>query len=277
MALLLLHIAAVFYGIVAFVGLIDLWWSRSTGGDRTVMIGLIVALFAHAIALGGRTVELQTFPLIDLHDGLSLFGFVAALIAVGITLRSGVPQTAAFASVLVALTVVLAVFIKPVAAEPAPGSAWLPVHIAFAFLGQAPFAVAGIVAVVYLIQERRLKSKRRRLTKTGTGLTKLPALEILDNVSLRLIQLGFPFMAVGLLTGLVYSKEVTGAYWNWGLLNTVSVLVWILFAMLLHFRMTIGWRGKKAALLTLMGVTATLAVLVGLSLAGMGAHAGGVS
>lgn len=276
MALLLLHIAAVFYGIVAFVGLIDLWWPRGTG-DRTVTVGLILALFAHALALGGRTVELQTFPLTDLHDGLSLFGFVAALIAVGITLRSGVPQTAAFAGVLVALTVVLAVFIKPVAAEPAPGSGWLPVHIAFAFLGEAAFAVAGIVAVVYLIQERRLKSKRRRLTKTGTGLHKLPALEILDKVSLRLIQLGFPFMAVGLLTGLVYSKEVTGAYWNWGLLNTVSVVVWLLFALLLHFRMTIGWRGRKAALLTLMGVTATLGVLVGLGLAGMGAHAGGIS
>lgn len=276
MAQLLLHIAAVFYGIVALVGLADLWLRRGAG-DKTVLVGLLIALFAHALALGGRTVELQTFPLTDLHDGLSLFSFCAALIAVGIALRSGVPQTAALASILVAVMVAFTVFIKPVEAQALPGSGWLPLHIAFAFLGEAAFAVAGIVAIVYLIQERRLKSKRRRLTRSGTGLSNLPALEILDNVSLRLIQLGFPFMAVGLLTGLVVSKELTGTYWTWGLLNTVSVLVWILFALLLHFRMTIGWRGRKAALLTLMGVTATLAVLVGLGLAGVGAHAGGVS
>lgn len=223
-------------------------------------------------------VEVQTFPLADLHDGLSLLGFVAAFIAIGIAWKSGVPQTAGFASVLVAVIVGTAVLIEPTVAMPeSQNSPWLPVHIAFAFLGEAAFVVAGIVAIVYLIQERRLKAKKTKFHKVGTGLNKLPALEILDNVSVRLIQLGFPFMVIGLGAGAVYSEEVSGVYWSWNLLNIVSVLVLLLFALLLHFRMTIGWRGRKAAVLTLTGVVATLLALVGLGLAGVGAHPGGLT
>lgn len=277
MALLLLRVSAVFYALVAIFGVAQLKWPRMSG-DRAVLIGLGIALLSHALALGGRTVEVQTFPLADLHDGLSLLGFVAAMIAIGIAWKSGVPQTAGFASVLVAIIVTIAVLIEPAAAVPEnQRSAWLPIHIAFAFLGEAAFVVAGIVAVVFLIQERRLKSKKTKLHKVGTGLNKLPALEILDNVSVRLIQLGFPFMAIGLVAGAVYSHEVSGAYWKWNLLNIVSVLVLVLFALLLHFRITIGWRGRKAAVLTLTGVVATLLALVGLGLAGVGAHPGGLT
>ncbi len=272
MALLLLKVSAVIYVLAAALGLVQLKWPRLSG-DRTVIVGLSIALLAHALALGGRTVEIGTFPLSTLADGLSLFGFLAALIGIGIAWRSGVPQAAALVAVLVAALTIMAAAIDPGLAGPERlRSPWLPVHIALAFLGEASFAVAGIVAIVYLIQERRLKTKRKKIQKIGTGLHKLPALEILDNVSMRLIQLGFPMMTLGLVAGAIYSKEVSGAYWTWGLLNTVSLLVSILYALLLHFRLTIGWRGRKAAVLTLVGVLATLVALVGLGLAGVGAH-----
>lgn len=277
MALLLLEVSAVFYAVVALLGLIQLKWPRASG-DRIVLVCLGVAVFAHALAIGGRTVELGTFPLADLHDGLSFFGCLAAIFAIGISWKGGVPQAAAFASLLVAVMVSVAIFVEPNVAPEHLQSPWLPVHIAFAFMGEAAFAVAGLVAIIYLVQERRLKQKKKRITKMGTGLHKLPALEILDNVGVRLIQLGFPSMAIGLGAGAVYSKQVTGNYFNWGLLNTVAVLVWVLFALLLHFRITIGWRGRKAAVLTLVGVGATLLALLGLSLAGVGPHGqGGMS
>lgn len=277
MALLLLEVAAVFYTVVAVLGLAQLKWPRENG-DRMILVGLVVSVFTHALAVGGRTVELGTFPLTDLHDGLSFFGCIAAVFAIGIAWKGGVPQAASIAAVLVSVMVGTAIFVEPHVAPEHLQSPWLPVHIAFAFMGEAAFAVAGMVSAIYLVQERRLKQKKKRLTKMGTGLHKLPALEILDNVGVRLIQLGFPSMAIGLGAGAVYSKEVTGHYFNWGLLNTVAVLVWVLFALLLHFRITIGWRGRKAAVLTLVGVGATLLALLGLSLAGVGPHGqGGVS
>jgi ABC-type transport system involved in cytochrome c biogenesis permease subunit len=79
-------------------------------------------------------------------------------------------------------------------------------------------------------------------------------------------------MTLALLSGALYGREVWGVYWRWELRNVVSVVVWALFAILLHFRITIGWRGRKAALLTLVGVMATLISLVGLGMLGFGHH-----
>ncbi len=271
MTLLWLRCCVVFYAVVAVLGVVQLVWPRLSG-NRAVLTGLTIALFAHATALGLRAAEFGNGDPVTLQDGLSLLGFLAGCIAVGIA-RKMVPQAAALAAVLVTVIVFVAGWGTSTGqvAGARPLSAWLPVHIATAVLGEASFAVAGLVAAVYLIQERRLKQKKR-IAKSGTGLNKLPALELLDNISVKLVFLGFPMMTIGLVAGAIYSHQATGQYWNWGLLNIVSVAVWVLFALLLHFRLTIGWRGRKAALLTLVGVMATVLAMAGLALAGFGAH-----
>lgn len=269
MALLLLKCCVVFYAIVAVIGLVQLRWPQLIG-DRAVITGLGTALVAHALALGLRTAELAQTSELTGQDGLSLFGFLAGVIAVGIA-RKNIPQAAGMAAVLVTAVVAMAVWSASSDQVPVRlRSPWLPLHIATAVLGEASFAVAGLVAAIYLVQERRLK--RKKIAKTGTGLQRLPALELLDNVSVRLVVLGFLMMTVGLVAGAIYGNEVSGQYWTPGLRNTVSVAVWALFAVLLHFRLTIGWRGRKAALLTLVGVMATVLVMAGLALAGVGAH-----
>jgi cytochrome c-type biogenesis protein CcsB len=272
MALLLLKVCAVFYVLVAVWGIVQLIWPRESG-DRLIIVGLSVSVLAHLIALGARAVEIGTFPMANFHDGLSMFGLLAAIISIVIAWKSGVPQVGPLASILVAILVVVAVLVDPAEEVPtALRSGWLPLHIAAAFLGDAAFAVAGIVSLVYLIQERRLKAKKKKLQKIGTGLNKLPALEILDNVCARLIQFGFPMMTLGLVTGAIYQNTLFGTWWQWDPRNTISLMVWILYALLLHFRLTIGWRGKKAAVLTVIGVVVTLIAFVGLGAAGAGAH-----
>lgn len=272
MALLLLEVCAVFYLLVAVWGIVQLVWPRESG-DRVILIGLSLAVAAHMVAIGARAVEIGTFPVASFHDGLSLFGLLAAIMAIVIAWKSGIPQVGPLAGVLVAALVLVAVLIEPADQVPeALKSGWLPVHIAVAFIGDAAFAVAGIVSIVYLIQERRLKSKKKRLAKVGTGLHKLPALEILDSVSTRLIQFGFPMMTLGLITGAIYQHNLLGTWWQWDPRNTISLMVWILYALLLHFRMTIGWRGRKAAVLTLVGVVVTLLAFVTMGGLGIGAH-----
>ncbi len=272
MALTLLKVCAAFYGLVAALGVVQLVRSKA-GGARVVLFSLMFAVITHALALGGRSVELQSWPVAGLHDGLSLCGFFVALLAMGIAWRAGVPQTVPLASILVFGLVASAAMLGPSPeSSEALRSTWLPVHIGLAFFGDAAFAVAGLVSLVYLIQERRLRLKKRRLKRAKVGLKKLPALEVLDRVSVRLIQIGFPLMTLGLISGVIYSGEVRGRYWTWDPLNVVSALVWLLYAVLLHVRLTIGWRGRKAAVLTLLGVAATLVVFAGLGLRGQGAH-----
>ena len=170
---------------------------------------------------------------------------------------------------LVAAIMAAAILVEPATVVPEKlKSPWMPVHVAFAFLANASFAVAGIVSVVYLVHENRLRQKRIRTT----GLHSLPALEILDRLSLRLIEIGFPLMTLALLSGAAYGKTVWGSYWSWEPRTTVNLLVWVLYALLLQFRIAIGWRGRKAAYVTVIGVTLTL-ISMGLGFLGIGLHA----
>ncbi len=274
MALLLLKISAICYGLVAVVGLIQLRWPRQGDGNRTVLVGLWVAAGVHVPAISSRAAEVGGFPVGSFADGLSLLGVVMAGLAVFLVVRR-VPQAVALSSVVITAMLGLAVSVYPAdGVAQRLRSTWLPFHITFSFLGIAAFAVAAVVAVVYLVQERRLKTKKR-LGKGPTGAGKLPALEVLDQSLFRLIKLGFPLMGLGLLFGVLNSKEVSGEYWKWNVLNTLAVLVWALFAILLNLRLTIGWRGRSAAMLTVVGVVVLLAALVGLSLISQNPHAVG--
>jgi cytochrome c-type biogenesis protein CcsB len=272
MAVFLLKVVAVIYAVAAVIGIVQLLSPRLKD-ERIGIVALGVGALAHLCAMGARAAELGSFPMANTHDALSLFAFATAAIALGISASSRVPQVGPIGAVLVAVIVGLAMFVEPATTVP-PGlrSPWLPVHIGLAFLGNAALVVAGMVATVYLAQERRLKQRRNRRRPSGSSMGRLPALELLDRMSLRLIEVGFPLMTLALLSGALYGREVWGVYWRWELRNVVSVVVWALFAILLHFRITIGWRGRKAALLTLVGVMATLISLVGLGMLGFGHH-----
>lgn len=268
MAMILLRTCAIVYWVAVGLGLLQLFSPRPRD-ERVAAGALAMGALIHLMAIGARTAELGSFPMASTHDALSLFGFTLAGFALFIAVASKVPQVGPLGGGLVALVVTLAVLAEPANEVPVRlQSPWLPVHIALAFLGNAAFVVAGTIAMVYLAQEKRLRDKRSPRRNQGTGLNRLPALEVLDRTSLRLIEVGFPLMTLALISGMLYGREVWGYYWRWELRNIVSVLVWALFAVLLHFRITIGWRGRKAASLTVVGVAATLVSIVGLRMLG---------
>lgn len=126
-------------------------------------------------------------------------------------------------------------------------SAWLPAHVAPAFLGYAILVVASGVSVLYLLQERQLKSKRaRRLAQ------RMPSLETLDALNYRCVAWGFALFTIGIVTGSILSKVAWGTFWSWEPVQILSLLAWLLYALLLQTR-SIGWRGRRAATLTLAG------------------------
>jgi len=130
---------------------------------------------------------------------------------------------------------------------------WLPLHVTLAFLGNAVFALAFGVSLIYLLQERRLKHKRK------TALMKrFPSLESLDRLNYTLLVWGFPLMTLGILTGSLWAGIHWGNYWSWDPRQISSGIAWLLYGALLHGRITAGLRGKKAALLTMFGFCVVL-------------------
>ena len=137
-------------------------------------------------------------------------------------------------------------------------SALLPAHVLVNVLGVAAFTLAFAVATAYLIQERLLR--RRQL---GGLFTRLPPLDVLDSLGLKLLLVGFPLFTLG---------SVSGAFWAAKLpislspAQVIGLVAWAVFAMVLLLRVAAGWQGRRAAIGTLLGFACAVAVLIGYAL-----------
>jgi len=130
---------------------------------------------------------------------------------------------------------------------------WLPVHVTLAFLGNAAFALAFGVSLIYLLQEYHLKHK-----KMISLMKRLPSLEALDRMNYVFLVWGFPLMTLGILSGSLWAGIQWGDYWAWEPRQISSGIAWLFYGAILHGRITAGLRGKKAALLTMVGFCVVL-------------------
>jgi cytochrome c-type biogenesis protein CcsB len=144
--------------------------------------------------------------------------------------------------------------------NPALQSFWLPVHVILLFLGDGAFALAAAAAVMYLIQERQLKRKR-----LSGWFHRLPNLDLLDELNYRCLTIGFPLLTVGIITGSLWAQQAWGTYWSWDPKETWSLITWLLYAALLHGRLTVGWRGRRAAVWALVGFASVLFTFLGVN------------
>ena len=104
---------------------------------------------------------------------------------------------------------------------------------------------------------------------------KLEDLNNLDNLSYRLIGIGFSFLTIGILSGAVWANEAWGSYWSWDPKETWALIAWITFAIYLHTRLVRGWRGQKSALVASLGFFILWVCYLGVNLLGKGLHSYG--
>ena len=104
---------------------------------------------------------------------------------------------------------------------------------------------------------------------------KLEDLNNLDNISYRLIGIGFSFLTIGILSGAVWANEAWGSYWSWDPKETWALISWITFAIYLHTRLVRGWRGQKPALVASLGFFILWVCYLGVNLLGKGLHSYG--
>lgn len=134
-------------------------------------------------------------------------------------------------------------------------SALLPAHVIVNILGVTAFTLAFAVATAYLIQERLLR--KRKLT----GLfTRLPPLDVLDSLGLKLLLIGFPLFTVGTVSGAIWAAKLPGGP---SATQVLGLVAWAIFGGVLLLRIAAGWQGRRAAIGTLLGFACALAVLAG--------------
>ncbi|MDJ0732447.1 MAG: c-type cytochrome biogenesis protein CcsB [Crocosphaera sp.] len=104
---------------------------------------------------------------------------------------------------------------------------------------------------------------------------RLSLADTLDNVSYRIIGLGFPLLTIGIIAGAVWANEAWGSYWSWDPKETWALITWLVFAAYLHARITKGWQGRKPAILAASGFVVVWVCYLGVNLLGKGLHSYG--
>ncbi len=251
-------------GFLAFLVLDRRGLARAAHGVTTA------GFAAHTASVVARYLEAGFTPVTNLYESLSFFAWAIVCAFLLFHRRYRMPVLGAFATPLASLLLLVASTVPRAIEPPDPilRSLWLPVHVTFVFVGNALLALAACTGCMYLLQERTLKAKR-----IGRMTRRLPSLESLDEVNVRSLTIGFPLLTLGLLSGAIWARFAWGSFWSWEPKVVLSILTWLLYAVLLHGRLSLGWRGRRAALGAIAGFAAVLFTFVGVNaFRGTGTH-----
>jgi cytochrome c-type biogenesis protein CcsB len=139
-------------------------------------------------------------------------------------------------------------------------SNWIYIHTPLVILGYVALFIAFSAAVLYLIQERELKSKHPRMFYN-----RLPSLEICDDLAYRSLAIGFPLMTLGIISGALWAQSAWGTVWTGDAKILLAFVTWLIYLLLIHYRLIAGWRGKKAAYLAIVGFVGVVITFLGAS------------
>jgi cytochrome c-type biogenesis protein CcsB len=194
--------------------------------------------------------------------------------------------------------------VDPSPLQPALNSYWIKIHVVAAITGSSLFAIGGIATILFLIKDR---SERRALTSLrertpapimggattevdaphdllpdpeGSGAPTpepgrggiLPSAAALDRVAYRVIAFAFPIWTFAVIAGAIWAQDAWGRYWGWDPKETWSFVTWTIFAGYLHARSTAGWKGRRAAVIAVVGFVSLLITYYAVNLWIVGLH-----
>ena len=240
-----------------------------------VSTGLLTAgLLFHSVGLILRWMEThQTgygyVPLSNMYESLVFFSWTIVLIYLILEIKYQQKVIGVFVTPFAFLAIALTSIIPGVNAKitplvPALQSNWLTIHVTTCFFGYASFAVSFGISLLYLIREKKGSQKG--------GSTWLPSPSVLDEINYKAIVIGFPMLTLGIITGAAWANYAWGSYWTWDPKETWSLITWFVYAAFLHARITRDWRGRKAAILSLVGFAAVLFTYFGVNYLISGLH-----
>src|SRR5512146_1075251 len=246
--------------------------SRPRWTDQAVSL-LGVAVLFHTLDLVIGALKAGNIPVTNFAQSLSFLAWLTAIVSFVLIVRMRMQVLGAFVAPGVLVAAGVATLLRHRGHLVIPESlrsAWLPVHVTLAFLGDALFVVAAGVSLAYLVYESRLKAKRP-MAPAGQA---MPSLEKLDRINYRLLGWGFVMLSLGIVSGALWADATWGHFWSWEPQESWSLITWLLYAALLESRIAAGWRGRRAAALTLAVFTVLVGSFLSVSLLFPGKHGG---
>jgi ABC-type transport system involved in cytochrome c biogenesis permease subunit len=141
--------------------------------------------------------------------------------------------------------------------DPLLVSPWFWIHTSSLLFANASFALAGVLGLTYVLQFKEIKKKH-----LGFFYMRLPSLQVLDVMNSRAVTVGWLFMTTGVIVGIIWATQARAAAPEDARLQEfsfgdpkifVTVLTWAIYSFAVVARKTLGWHGRKAALVSAVG------------------------
>nr|BBI37319.1 Cytochrome c biogenesis protein CcsA [Palmaria palmata] len=271
-------------------------------------IGVLVINILLAFTLASRWQANGYFPLSNLYESLIFLTWCLTLVHLILERQTNSQVVGAISVPIQLFIIAFASLSLPIEMQqasplvPALRSNWLMMHVTIMMLSYAFLIIGSLISIFFLIitfgQSIQLKGSatgkilslsvinqsnknRERLEKkesTDINIQSSPRmnlLESLDNLSYRIIGLGFPMLTIGIISGAVWANEAWGSYWSWDPKETWALITWLIFASYLHSRLTQSWQGKKPAIIASVGFFIVWICYLGVNFLGQGLHSYG--
>lgn len=227
---------------------------------------------AHLGVLVTRGLAANRWPWGNMYEFLTAIAFAAVTAFVVVMFRYKARFLGAFvmAAAVIALGVAniwLYDSVGPV--SPALNSYWIAIHVTAAIIATGSFTVAGAATILYLVRDR---AESRGGVAAGGVLSRMPSADTLDRLSMRVTMFAFPIWTAAIIMGAIWADQAWGRYWGWDPKEIWSFITWIIYAAYLHARATAGWKGRKAAILSLIAFAALLFNFFGVNYMFSGLH-----
>jgi len=234
---------------------------------KIATIFLAVGIVTHTVALILRSIEAKHAPFVTMYESISFWSWTIAVVYIIFQSRFRIRALGALVTPVAFLSIAAASVLpdrykQSTPLVPALQSHWLEFHIATAFIGYACFAVSFAVSLAYLI--KRIDRPKDLLSR-----------DKLDMIGYKAISIGFPFLTIGIISGSIWANMAWGRYWGWDPKEVWSLITWFMYAIYLHLRIVAKWKGKPAAITSIIGFAAVIFTFFGVSFLLSGLHAYG--
>lgn len=263
--------AAILYGVSTFFYILSFISQREKfirWGTVLVWLGFLAQTLSSVLfwaEIGADVSTLHTFTVMTRIIGTAWMGVLVFLLA-QLFAKPVRPAGVLIMPITILLLIWAGISGKEVGTIPVViATWWFWVHIGSGGLAFGFVLTAGAVALLYLLKEREVSSTEPLTTQPlSTYFAQFPELKVLDNLNYRFVALGFIMLTIMIISGALWANQAHGRYWGWDPIEVQSLVSWLICAIWLHLRLTLGWRGRKLAWYSLFAL-----IVIGINLTGV--------
>jgi cytochrome c-type biogenesis protein CcsB len=140
-------------------------------------------------------------------------------------------------------------------------SSWLIVHVAFAQLAFGAYAIASGMGLLYILKDNNEKKELKKVFYQ-----RFPSLDVIDELMFKFVVYGFIAEAIMIIAGAIWAKDLWGSYWGWDPVEVWSLVSWLLYGFTIHLKVTLGWKGRKLAWITMLLIVTVVITYWGINI-----------